>query len=282
MKRRAIITTSLTLGIIGWFFHSHGNTQQSVRVRVDRVLEVRSTAGKVDYLSNAFSRPVQIGDVLRKVGDGVATGTRSKAVLFVDTGIGVVDVSENADLRIAGLATAPDNGRIIRLRLTKGQVRLRVRRFTHRGSQLDIQTPASLSGVRGTEFGVAVQLNGKTGLAVLQGAVASAAQRQGTAVTGGFQNFTMPGEPPSAPVPLKNDTRLRYDFERVIEGGIRKIKLRGQVDSVNNVMVDGKPQVTDRSGKFATDLQALPTSLSFQVVVTTPLGKQQSYSVAFR
>lgn len=282
MKRRTILASLLTLGITGWLFNGHGNTQQSLRVRVDRVLEIRSIAGLVTYLSHTSSRQAQVGDLLRKVGDGVATGNRSKAILFVDTGIGVINVSENTELRITGLSLAPDNGRITRLSLTKGQARLQVRRFTHRGSRLEIQSPASLSGVRGTDFGVAVQPNGKTGLAVLQGAVTSAAQGQGASVTGGFQNLTMPGEPPSAPVPLKDDTRLQYDFERVIEGGIRKIKLRGQVDPVNNVMVDGSPQVTDRAGKFATNLQALPTSLSFQVMVITPLGKQQRYLLTFR
>jgi FecR protein len=180
------------------------------------------------------------------------------------------------------LDIAPDNGRITRLDVLAGNARLRVRRFTHEGSKLEIQTPVGLSGVRGTVFGVAVQPNGKTGLAVSQGAVKSAAQGKAVAVPSGFQNFTLPGEAPSTPVKLTNDTSLRYEFEKIIEGNVRKVRLSGQVDPVNSVIVDGVPQLTDRTGKFRADLRLVPSYLKIQVVVMTPLGKQETYGLALQ
>jgi len=276
-----IVALSLVATSAVLFALSVTHAQQSFPVRVDRGLQIRSLTGQVSRIQGVGSRLARVGDFLTAVGEGVVTQKSSGAVLFVDTGIGVVDVSESTNLVIQELAFAPDNGRITRLFVSQGQARLRVRRFTHRGSKIEIRTPVSLSGVRGTEFGVAVQPNGKTGLAVLDGQVESAAQGRSLAVNQGFQNFTMPGEPPSQPVPLRDDTRLGYSFQRVIQGGIRKVRLAGQVDPVNAVFVNQVPQVTDRTGRFITDLELFPPPL-FQVRVRTPLGKEQQYDLVFR
>uniref|UniRef100_A0ACD5H295 FecR domain-containing protein n=1 Tax=Desertifilum tharense IPPAS B-1220 TaxID=1781255 RepID=A0ACD5H295_9CYAN len=53
--------------------------------------------------------------------------------------------------------------------MTGGQARFRVRRFNHPGSSLEIETPAGSSAVRGTEFGVSVHPDGKTGIATREG-----------------------------------------------------------------------------------------------------------------
>ncbi|MBF2027068.1 MAG: FecR domain-containing protein [Oscillatoriales cyanobacterium C42_A2020_001] len=271
----------ITLGIISVLALTNSYAQQTLPVRVDRGLEVRSLVGQVNRLQKAGVKPARVGDLLQVIGDGVATSKGAKAILFVDTGIGVVDVAENTNLVVQELSFAPDNGRITRLFVSQGQARLRVRPFTHRGSKLEIRTPVGLSGVRGTDFGIAIQPNGKTGLAVMEGQVASAALGKEVGVAGGFQNFTLPNEPPSAPVPLRNDTRLTYSFERVIQGGIRKVQLIGQVDPVNAVQVNGIPQVTDRTGRFKAALEFFPPP-TFQVLVQTPLGKEQRYDLVFR
>ncbi|MDX2239705.1 MAG: FecR domain-containing protein [Leptolyngbyaceae cyanobacterium bins.302] len=276
-----IATPLLMMTTAGLFAWSATHAQQTLPVRVDRGLEVRRVAGQVARTQSTGSRPAQVGDFLASVGDGIMTQKASEATLFVDTGIGVVDVSESTNLTIQELAIAPDNGRITRLFVSQGQARLKVRRFTHRGSKLEIRTPVSLSGVRGTEFGLAIQPNGKTGLAVLQGQVESSAQGRALAVNSGFQNFTLPGESPSTPVPLRDDTRLTYSFRRVIQGGLRKVQLTGQVDPVNAVFVNRVPQVTDRNGRFVTSSELFPPPL-FQVVVRTPLSKEQQYDLVFR
>lgn len=282
MRPRIAIAGTLTLLTGVLLTIAHSSAQQSLSVRVNRWLQVSKVSGQVTYSQRSASRRAQIGDFLRTVGDGVATGQKSEAVLTVDTGIGIVDVSESTKLTVQELSFAPDNGRITRLRVTQGQARLRVRPFTHKGSRLEIITPASLSGVRGTDFGVAVQPNGKTGLAVLNGNVRSAAKSQSQSVSGGFQNFTIPGEVPSPPVPLTNNTDLNYKIERMIQGVSRKVRLIGQVDPVNNVVVDGTPQVTDRNGRFVTELRDIPNSFAVQVIVITPLGAEKSHIVTIR
>lgn len=258
-----------------------GTAQQSFKVRVNRWLELRDIKGTVNLQRGGQSQRAKNGDRLEAIGDGIITAKNASVNLLVDTGIGLINVSEDTILRVQELGIAPDNGRITRLQVTQGQARLKVRKFTHQGSRLEIRTPASLSGVRGTDFGVAIQPNGKTGLAVLDGRVASAAQGRSISVNRSFQNFTIPGEAPSAPVPLKNDTRLQHRFEMVIEGNVRRIRLFGQVDPVNSVRVEGVPQVTDRNGRFITDLRPLSSFLRLRVEVITPLGTTKTYDLPF-
>lgn len=258
--------------------------QPALQVRVQRWLDVRQATGSVQIVEKGKFQPAKVGARLAGIGDGIETGSNSTALLGVDTNVGFVNVAENTSLRIQRLDIAPDNGRVTHLSVTKGQARLKVRPFTHPGSELKIETPAGFSGVRGTEFGVAIQPNGKTGLAVLEGKVESNAQGKAIPVPRGFQNFTIPGESPSTPVPLKDDTGLKYQFERVVERGVRMVRLVGQTDPVNSVIVDGAPRDTDRSGRFTANLLPVGSTpaLSFQVTVITPLGKQQVYDLVFR
>ncbi len=258
------------------------SAQTPVRVRIDRWLLLQSLSGTVVRDRPSGSQPAQVGDKLQSVGDGITTGKQSSAVLEVDTGVGLITVAERTKVKITDLSMAPDNGRITRLAVTGGRVQLKLRRFTHAGSRLEIQTPAGVSGVRGTEFGLAVQPDGKMAVAVSAGKVATAAQGVAIGVPAGFQNLTIPGEAPSPPVPLRNDTSLQYDFERVIKNGVRLVRLQGQVDFVNTVTLNGVPQVLDRTGRFTSKLLAVPTNLQFQVVVTTPLGQEKTYDVALR
>lgn len=280
MKRKTLVGGIVLAGVLLGSTHS---VSQPLRVRVERWLELQQLAGGVQFEQGNRARKAQRGDRLQAVGDGVATGKGASAILVVDTGIGTVNVAESTRLRVQELAMAPDNGRITRLQVTQGQANLRIRPFTHRGSQLEIRTPASVSGVRGTQFGVTVQPNGKTGLAVLEGGVTSLAQGESVLVQSGFQNFTIPGEPPTPPVPLRNDTRLiQQEFETAIEDGVRRVRFRGQVDPVNSVLVDGVPQVTDRAGQFSTTFRPLPSFLTVKVTVITPLGKQEVYELPFQ
>jgi hypothetical protein len=260
------------------FLAVQGVAQQSVRVRVNRWLDVQQMTGRVTLYQQNSSRAARVGDRLQNVGDGISTGQQSNAVLAVDTGVGFITVSENTQAIIRTLAIAPDNGRITHLDVPQGQVRLNLRRFTHRGSEVQIHTPAGVSAVRGTEFGVSVQPNGKTGVATLTGAVSTIAQGQAVAVPGGFQNLTFPGEPPSPAVPLQDNTDLRYTLERQIQRNLRYIRLHGQVDPVNLVFVGETPQDIDREGRFSIRLPAVSRQ-RLEITVITPLGRQQVHQL---
>ncbi|WOD38183.1 FecR family protein [Nodosilinea sp. E11] len=251
---------------------------EAIPVRVERGLSVRQIQGEVVLLRSQRSAPAAVGDRLSAVGDGLRTGSRAAVVLEVDTDVGFLDVSERTELRIRTLEMASDGGRITHLNVSRGQVRTRLRRFTNTGSQFEIQTPAGISGVRGTEFGVSVQENGKTGIATLSGAVETSAAGESVALPAGFQNSIWPGEPPTEPVPLRDDPGLQYRREVFLTNNTRYVTLIGQVDPVNTVFVNGAPQDVDRQGEFR--LTRLATSrLRVEVLVITPLGRQQLHEI---
>ena len=270
-----LLLVSLTL----FFLLGTHTSSWAQRVRVDRFLAVESfTGSNVAFLNGEASRTAAIGDRLQRVGEGLATGRGSVARLEVDTGIGFVEVSENTQMSIRRMDVAPDQGRITHLDVPQGQVRLKVRTFTNEGSELEIYTPAGVSSVRGTEFGVVVQPDGKMAVATLEGAVATIAQGATEQVPEGFQNLTIPGQPPQPAVPLRDDPTLDWRFERIITRGIRRLRFMGQVDPVNLVLVEGESQTINADGTFTLDL--FPTwSRRLQVTVITPLGKRQEYDL---
>ncbi len=270
----ALVASSCLLG------GSKMMAQRSIPIRVERWLAIQQIEGIVTYRRDTVQKAAQIGDRLEWVGDSLSTGKNSTATLLVDTGVGTINMSENTILRVQSLSMASDNGRITRLEVPQGRVYLKLRRFTHPGSRLEIKTPSGLSGVRGTEFGLSIQPSGKTGLATRQGAVVASASGADVRVTAGYQNFTVSGEPPSIPVPLKNDPSLRYQVQQEIDSQrVRRFRLIGQTDSVNALTVDGVAQSTDREGRFSALFYA-SSYPRVKVVVTTPLGKTETYELA--
>lgn len=251
----------------------------AVTVRVDRWLSLRQATGDVTVFQGNTSRTGRLGDRLQFVGDGVKTATQSTAVLDIDTQVGFIDVAENTEVRIRALDVAADNGRITHLAVPQGQVRVRVRPFTHRGSELEIETPAGVSGVRGTEFGMNIQAtDGKTSVATLTGAVATNAQGVAVLVPGGYQNYTIPGEPPTPPTPLRDDPSLRYRLNYVLEGSRRYVQIQGSVDPVNTVFFRDEPQTVDKTGNFVISLPAR-LHLNPEITVVTPLGTRRVHEV---
>jgi hypothetical protein len=279
MNHKTLVKVVIAIAILSLLDAALGAAQKSLPVRIDRWLAVRQLRGTVTYERGNTSRSAQSGDRLQSVGDGLTTSKSSTASIEIDTGIGVIEVAENTTMRIQSLELAPDNGRITRIQVINGQVRLKVRKFNHGGSRLEIQTPAGSSGVRGTEFGITVQPSGRTGLATRSGKVTSTGRGKTIFVNGGFQNITIPGEPPSQPVPLRDDPRLQYKLERLIENDIRRFRLVGQVDPVNRVIVAGNPVDTDRDGRFTSILLPVPSYPKIPVEVITPLGKKRVYEL---
>jgi hypothetical protein len=252
--------------------------QPDLSVQIQRWLQLQNLSGQVNFISGGRTRAAQSGDRLARPGDGVATGQQSMVQLALDTGIGFVDVTEQTNLVIQEMRLTPSQGRITRLKVTKGRAKLRLRRFTNPESRFEIETPAGISGVRGTEFGINVQPDGKTAVAVLEGKVDSSAQEKTVGINGGFQSFTIPGEPPSDPVPLRDDPSLAYTLEQTIAQGKRQLALRGTVDTVNAVFVAGQPVSVDRRGQFVVPIR-LVSYPRVQIQVVTPLGKVQNYSL---
>ena len=268
----ATLATALATGAIA---------QQILPVRVNRCLELQQIVGTVTYRHGQTSQAAQIHTCLEDVGDAVITGQSSSAKLGIDTGIGTIRVSENTTLEVQQLDTAADGGKITRLKVIGGQVQLRVRPFTQQDSILEIQTPAGVSGVRGTEFGVSVQPNGTTGMATLEGSVSASAQGQMVKVDAGLQSMIIPGEPPSPPSLLKNDPSLDLRYLAIADPvavGQKTVKISGQIDPVNLLVIADQTQNVSRGGEF--DLQIpLPPDRRISAVVITPLGTRQAYEL---
>jgi hypothetical protein len=254
--------------------------QRAIQVRTDQWLKVEQVSGNVTYhnLYNYANRPARVGDRLQAASDEISTGANSSAVLSVDTGVGSIYVTENTTIQIRSFRIASDNGRITNLFVPRGKARLQIRKFTNRGSQLNIQTPAGISGVRGTKYVVHVKPNGNMLLTTFQGSVATAAQNQTKIVNGGFQNLTVVGKPPSNAVPIRNDASLNYVINKKTSGSGRSIVLSGYTDPFNTVKVDGLEQSLDSSGRFSLQLPAT-SNLKVKITVETSLGKVQIYEI---
>ena len=248
-------------------------------VRVDRWLELSNLSGTVEFLRSGQWRQAQVGQRLGSVGDGVRTGAGSLARLSVDTQIGFVTVSENTALRIAQLYTTQRGGKVTELDVSRGQVRIFVRPFTNPDSSLEIRTPAGVNGVRGTDFGMAIQPSGRSSLVVEEGRVVSEAQGVSVPVNAGFQNFTIPGEPPSEPVPITENPSLNLlRLERQRRDGESSVVIEGSTVPVNLLVIDEQTQEIDEAGNFELEL-ALPENRRIEVTVITPLGTEQVYEL---
>jgi hypothetical protein len=251
--------------------------KNNLQLRVNRYLEVSSIFGNVTYGNQQTSQPANIGTKLQKVGDSISTGKNSRTILALDTEIAFVEVAENTKLQIQKLHSTSNNGKVTELLVTGGQVRLKVRPLNNRESRLEIKTPAGITGVRGTEFGVSVQPSGKTGVATLKGQVVTSAQGKTVSVNKGFQSFVIPGKPPSPPVRLQDDTSLQIKI--LADMGNQQAKIAGKLDPVNLVILANEPLITNQNGEFEV-ITALPNNRKIAVSITTPLGKKQKYELA--
>ncbi len=253
--------------------------QTEIKARFGRAFILKNPSGQVEIKPNQQSwRRAQANDQLTTIGDQVKTGARSKVDLEMDLGIGTIQVAPATLIQLRSITLNSDGSRVSLFYMPAGSARIKLRRFTNPNTRFELETPAGISGVRGTEFGIVAQPSGKTSVAVLEGKVNTNAQGEDVSVDAGFQNFTIPGEPPSPPVPLTDSTTLDYQLDKQIVGQKRQLSFVGQVDPVNVVFVNNRVVDTNRQGRFqvAIPLTSFP---QLQVIVQTPLGKEQRYDL---
>lgn len=246
---------------------------------MERWLEVRQTSGTVNYYRGKIFQPAHVGMRLNKVGDGISTAARSQSILAVDTGIGFINVAERTMLRVLHMQKLADGGQVTRLAVTGGQAHLRIRKFTHSTSDLEIQTPAGWSAVRGTYFGVTVHPDGKTGVATREGKVETKAQGKAVEIQAGFQSLVIPGEAPTEPTLIPKQGSARLQLQRLAAVGEGTARIMGKIDPVNLLIIRDTPQVVDRTGQFDITVP-MPQNRRISVVVITPLGERQAYELA--
>ncbi len=273
-KVRPTLLLVALLGLILYLAPAYG---QLWRIEGARWLSVTQFNGNVELVPFGGSpRQVRRGDRLSRVGDQLITGQNSSAQLAVDVSIANVFVAERTQLQIRTLSVTQSGGYVTQLLVPRGQARLRVRPFTNPDSQLEIYTPAGVSGVRGTDFGVSVQPDGKTGVATLEGGIALSAQNQTVLVSGDQQSTVRPGEPPTLPELLRDDPTLFVAILKPVRGGLAQVS--GSTDPVNLLEVSEELRNTDDAGQFDLTVE-LPQDRRIKVQVTTPLGTKQAYEL---
>lgn len=248
----------------------------ALTVATEQWLEIEDITGTVLYETAQATGTAVLGTRLQAVGDRIQTHANSTAILAVDTNIGSVTLSENTTLQVHRLSVAPSGGRITQLQVLKGQARLQVRRFNNPDSTLEIETPAGWSGVRGTEFGIAVAPNGTTSVATREGSVETCAQSECILVSAGSQTQMVPGEPPAPATTLSDNPGLDI-LEMFVTGNT--LHLSGQVDPTHLLIIDDTVQVLTSAGEFSSHVPR-PTRDRVTAVVLTPLGTRQAYELA--
>ncbi len=273
MSARRVGVVGSVLSMVVSLALASPTASNTIPVRIKRWIEVRSTSGTVTYLYSGNRSKAQVGLRLDREGEGIATGPRSSATLALDNGIGTLQVSENSQFTIQEMQ-ARQGGYQTQLNVTRGQVRLKLRSFNNPNSRLEIFSPAGVTGVRGTDFGVSILPSGKTGIATLRGKVAAQAQGKTVDIDRGFQSSVTPGRAPLPPTPLRDNPNL--DIHVLGEESNGNIRIVGQTDDINVITI-GETVIEPNETGLVDMLVPVGPDRSVVLTVTTPLGKQKNY-----
>ncbi|HAX76343.1 MAG TPA: iron dicitrate transport regulator FecR [Cyanobacteria bacterium UBA11372] len=245
---------------------------RDIQLPASRSVEIRQIRGTVTYQG----RPARVGDRLTSPGQQIVTGRQSSAVLTVDTGIATINVAELTTIQVQNLSMAANGGRITRLSVPRGQARIQARPLTNSNSRLEISSPAGVTGVRGTEFGVGVGPNGKTGVSTLEGAVATTAKGRTVTVNSGYSSLVFPGEPPTSPKLTQEN--LKYELISLSAIDRNRARLICTVEPLNLIFLNDQPLEMDRTGRVDTVVPR-PANAEYRVVVRSPLGKEELHMI---
>jgi hypothetical protein len=127
--------------------------------------KVTAVAGKAEIYDAVQKqwKPAKVGEEI-PVGGGLRADSGSRATISSAGGGVTVQVTQKG--RIAYGGTSGDQG-VETYRMEQGAGWYKVRK----GTKLDVQTPVLVASVRGTEFGVAVEEDGTSSVAVTGGSV---------------------------------------------------------------------------------------------------------------
>ncbi len=168
-------------------------------------VEVVSVSGEVVvevWHEGGAERPLAAGDRLH-AGDQLRTGEEGNAALQFADG-SRLSVRAGSAVTLDTVSAYGDSGMTdTRVRLQSGRLDTRAREAQGPATRFQIQTPAAVSAVRGTEYRVGVADEGERAITeVLTGRVAVAGAGVDRLVAGGFGTVTLQGRPPEQPTPL--------------------------------------------------------------------------------
>lgn len=251
---------------------------QARSIKLNGWFRVDQLQGQVIYRRNDQAAPLKawLGQKIWQVGEIFETGPDGKALLALDSGLGTITVERNTRWMVKALHRTGAGGRVTQINVLRGLVHLKVRPMVNPTSRLEIQTPAGITGVRGTEFGVAVQPSGQTGVATLSGQVDAAALGETVAVGQKLQTLIVPQFPPQPPQALRDDPDLKMELAQWSE---REVRLVGTTDPVNVLFVDGTSFDTGSTGAFEILYPLTGQETAITLLSVTPLGNRRKYEI---
>jgi hypothetical protein len=243
--------------------------QQTV---VGRWLQVQAATG--DVTIEPPLRKAILRDRLTKIGDRLITGKDSSAELWIDDGIGKLEVGELTELQILRLEKLPNGAKRTHITIMGGTVKLKLRKLHNPKSNVQIFTPAGTAAVRGTIFGVSLNHRGISGVAVQKGIVIVTGINQKLPIRLGFGRILVPGQPPSKLRAIPETARI-FDI-RYQHRGSNQVYLRANTDPGNLVQVAGQPIDIDEEGNFQVQVPDVQEHL-IPVRITTPLNVSKGF-----
>ncbi len=157
-----------------------------------------SFRGNIELIRQGETAPLPADHILRR-GDGIRTGRNSSISIEFSDGSTVL-VLPKSEIYLEVLEAQEDKGLTnTTIKVIDGRVENKVIRQRN-GSRYQINTPAAVAAVRGTEFRVGYEHNGKTMRSeVLAGAVGVTGSGVTQNVRAGYATLAKAGSPPIAP-----------------------------------------------------------------------------------
>lgn len=131
--------------------------------------------------------------------DRIKTEARGRASLTFFDG-SVIDIAENTGVALKELDTS-GQAKKIKIQQDIGSTFNRVKKLADPASSYEIETPAAVAGVRGTEFWVHVFPGGATVVVNIDGLIAVSAGGAEVILQPGMKSTIIPGQTPGQPVP---------------------------------------------------------------------------------
>lgn len=200
MKKFIII---LVLLVAGGVFHQSVNAQDDLAAVLEVIeagVEIQRD-GTTNFIPVSRESIIGINDIIRTDDTGQAR------ITFFETGA-EVELTPNTTFRINNYAGSEATGYQTSLEVLAGITRQQVQRFADAQSSFEIVTPGIEMTVRGTEFMVRVENDGRSALITETGEVSATAQSEQVPIAGGFGVRAEAAGQLSAVVPATNFDEL--------------------------------------------------------------------------
>ena len=192
------LQVAMMIAVVLWLFFAVGaSLLAGLRLDIPHIATLARVQGTVDVLvdgSNTW-QSVEVGTQI-KAGTRVRTGPDAAAQLAFFDG-STTDLASDTEVSVARMSSLKKGGgKVIILQQRLGQTYYRVQPLLDADSRFEVETPAAVASVRGTEFALDVGVDGATLVVVAEGLVNVEAQDVTIPVEAGHGTVARPQQPP--------------------------------------------------------------------------------------